>query len=413
MMNKTSLLIAAMFCTAAPQIAAAELTLLNPGVQDSVPSRLNADAPKRAGTMETEALRYSWRLDDAAALSAVAEPQVTRSKEYWDTRSAAEMASGIDLPTTSPGAIVRLSPVAGASAKALEARRVILSKDGQSYSNGSGMQALADSDELSKGAASFAEGSSVFRIDPALGHGNFKLQLPQATGDTIVHVFEPQSLWQLELKSDRIAYAAGGKIRIDTWLRNEQTSVGVDEITGLIVSPDGQTREFNFRANKDGGYSAEIQADFVASDSPALFEIHAFASAKDKQTRVLRDARAAFAFAAPGARFAGGARNAALKSAQSISVELDVEVARASRYQVGGVLYGSFKDGSLRPIAMAQSAMLMQPGVQSITLEYSAESLANTKAGAPFEVRDLQLVDQANMGLQEQRVRALVFDAAD
>ncbi len=413
MTTKISLLIGALVLATAGSASAAALQLHAPGADDSVPVRLDASPQKRASALEIQPLKFSWRLDDQAPLTAVSAPEKAQSKEYWDTRGAAEMAFGVTLPTTSAGAIVRLSPVAGASTKALEARRVLLSKDGVVYANGTGMQAIADSEELAKGAASFGEGTTVFRIDPALGHGNFKLQIPHASGDTIVHVFEPHSAWQLEVKADRVAYVAGGKIRVEARMLHGQNAAALKEIAGLIVSPDGQTREFSYRADKAGRYSAEVPADFVASATPALFEIHAFASAQDQQMQVLRDARVAFAYAAPGARFTGAVNADPAKSAQAVTVDLEIEVARASRYQVGGVLYGSFKDGLMRPVAMAQSAMLLDAGVQSITLEYSPEALAGTKASAPFEIRDLQLVDQATMGMQEQRVLGLRLPSAN
>ena len=80
----------------------------------------------------------------------------------------------------------------------------------------------------------------------------------------------------------------------------------------------------------------------------------------------------------------------------------------ASRYQASAVLYGTGADGQLHPAAIAQSAAWLERGKTSLNLRYDASSLA-TALGAPWELRDLRLVNQADMGLLERRERALVL----
>ena len=193
---QTRILAAAVALTLAGFADAGEFELAPPSAQDTIPARLSSQAAKAAATLESEPVQFAWRLDAAAALQPVAQPHLASSKEYWDRRSADELAAGVAIPTTSAGAIVRLSPVGDGSTKALEARQVILRKGGETYANGAGMQALADSESLEKGSAPFPAGSTVFRIDPALGAGRFELQLPMASGDAVVHgtlILKPMS----------------------------------------------------------------------------------------------------------------------------------------------------------------------------------------------------------------------------
>lgn len=392
---------------------AGELKLAPPAAVDIIPSQLSSQAVKSASGLESEPVQFAWRLDPAAALQPVAAPHVASSKEYWDRRSADELAAGVTIPTTSPGAIVRLSPVGAGSTKALEAREVILRKDGRTFANGAGMRAVADSETLEKGSAPFPAGSTVFRIDPALGVGRFELQVPGASGDTVVHVFEPDSTVHLDLKADRVGYQAGSQIRIDAQLVDGAQARGVDEITGLVTSPGGQVREIAFTADKAGGYRASLPADFAGeSGIGGLFEVQAFVSAQGPQGQLLRDARTAFSYSVPSARFTGAARTVPVRMRDPVVyLEFDVEVAAASRYQIGAVLYGTDKSGAKVPVAMAQRAERLTPGVHGMTLLFGPDVLDGAKAGAPWEIRDLQLVNQADMGLQEQRVQALVLDS--
>ncbi len=406
----TKILAAALALTLSAPLVAADLALAPAGPNDTLPARLSAVAHKNAASLEAQPLAFAWRLEPEAALTAVVVPQETKSREYWDTRSSDELAAGVTLPTTAAGAIVRLSPAAGTSTKALEARRVVLVKDGQRYEDGTGMQTIADVAELEKGAAPFPEGSTVFRIDPKLGAGSFKIEVPQASGETVVHVFEPQSSLQLDLKADRNAYQAGSKIVVAASLRDGEKAIPAGEISGMITTADGQMREFAFVADKAGNYRAEVPADLTTDVSRGLFEIHAFASAKSDQGRVLRDARTAFAYSVPSARLTGAARTLPVRMRNPVVyLEFDVEVASASRYQIGGVLYGTDAAGRSVPLAMAQSAQQLAPGVHGMTLMYGPDVLDGAKAGAPYQIRDLQLVNQADMGLQEQRELGLVL----
>jgi hypothetical protein len=391
--------------------AAAEFKLAS-HPQDSVPTQLTQQISKRTQSLESEPVQFAWRLD-GAALTAVAAPYEAQSKEYWDRRSSEELAAGVAIPTTAPGAIVRLSPMGDASTKALEARSVILRKNGKTYANGAGMQAIADSAELAKGAAPFSAGTTVFRIDPALGAGQFELLVAQAQGDTVVHVFEPNSSSVLALKADRVSYQRGATIALTATLSDGQSSLKVNQISGLLTSPGGQVREIAFKADQAGQYRAQLPADFSAEASMGLYEIQTFVSASGAKGTLLRDARTAFAYSVPGARFTGAARTRALRMRDPyVSMEFDVEVAAASRYQIGGVLYGTDVNGNKVAVAMAQRAELLTPGLHSLVLHYGPDVLDGLNVGAPWEIRDLQLVDQADMGLQEQRVLGVAFDSA-
>jgi hypothetical protein len=104
----------------------------------------------------------------------------------------------------------------------------------------------------------------------------------------------------------------------------------------------------------------------------------------------------------PVARFDGSVVRE--RAAEGLAVRIGVEAAAASRYGVSGVLYGTGADGVLRPVALAQSATWLTAGHGNIVLRYDAASLS---LGAPWEVRDLRLVNQADLSVQERRERAI------
>ena len=64
----------------------------------------------------------------------------------------------------------------------------------------------------------------------------------------------------------------------------------------------------------------------------------------------------------------------------------------------------------MRAVALGQSAAWLEAGKGQIGLSFDTDVVAASGLHAPFEVRDLRLVDQATMSLIERRGRAVVVD---
>ena len=163
-----------------------------------------------------------------------------------------------------------------------------------------------------------------------------------------------------------------------------------------------------FAHNTDGSFNASFTPDAAHAVGPQLWEAHVFTAANDGKLSVLRDAKTAFAVSAPTAHFAGAAQ--AHTDAAGVHATFDLDAGAASRYQVSGVLYGTASDGAMRAVAIGQSASWLEAGKGQIGLSFDADIVGASGLHAPFEVRDLRLIDQATMSLVERRERALVIN---
>ena len=171
-----------------------------------------------------------------------------------------------------------------------------------------------------------------------------------------------------------------------------------------MTSPDGRSIDVVFARGKDGRYSADVALPADAGNGLALWEAHTFAVAKHDGALVARDAKTSFAVSKPTARL--GDAIATETKRDGVTVTLPVEAASAGRFEVRGVLYGSAKDGTMHPFAVAHAARWMDPGQGRITLKFGADVMPSGLA-APYELRDLSLNDQARLGQLETRARAL------
>jgi len=382
-------------------LAASPRTLLAPGDHDQVPATVARTQAKAMPALDHTAVQVSHALDAANAIEATPKPFTAQSREYWSEVGATELRAGVRFNTTAPGALIRLSPQGGAGA-ALDAAGVLIRSHSRTLRADQASAAVADTKALRGAGMDAPEGTLALRLAPAAGSGELEIAAPHAQGRYLVHVLDADSTLVLGFGADRDTVLVGSTITFRAALP------GLELASGLVTAPDGYSTALDFGRNADGSFSARFTPDAAHATGPQLWEAHVFTTLHAGTLAVLRDAKTAFAVSMPTARFGGSAQTST--DATAIRAVFDVEAGAASRYQVGGVLYATANDGGLRPIAFAQSAAWLDAGNGRIELSFDADALTASGLHAPFEVRDLRLVDQADMSLIERRERALVIN---
>jgi len=120
----------------------------------------------------------------------------------------------------------------------------------------------------------------------------------------------------------------------------------------------------------------------------------------------VRSVRVPFAVAAPTARLTGEADVVSVGEAVvGLRIELLVEVSVAGRYEVRGVLWGTAADGARKPLAAVHAGDWIEPGRAVLAIEVPRDQLGAGDLGAPWELRDLRLLDQGRMGLLHRQAR--------
>lgn len=401
MKKQLSIVIASVLYTGIAQAAA----LLAPGMHDQVPATLVAPRAKALNVaLERTPVGVSQALDSKAALDTAPQAFVAHSREFWSDVGETELRAGVSIATTAPGALVRLSPHGGNGA-ALDPAGVLLRTNGKTLSASDASVAVADAKALRSAGMAVPDGTLVFRLAASVPSGHVEIAAPHAQGRYLVHVFEPASTLVLEMSADRDTVLAGSAIAFQAKLADTGTRT-LKLASGLVTAPDGYSADLAFTRAADGTFRATFTPDAAHSAGPQLWEAHVFTATQAGNTTVLRDATTAFAVSEPSARFGGAAQ--VNRDARGLHVALDVATAAASRYQVSGVLYGTGADGALHAAALAQSAAWIGAGNARIELGFDSAALAGVHA--PFELRDLRLLDQATMAVIERRERGMRID---
>lgn len=391
-MKTPSIAIALVLLTASIDVTrAAEGPLLSAGVRDQVPNRVVV-APVPGGVIERAPVQFSWALDPNEVLSPPA-PHVSQSREYWQTVDAAALQRGVPVRTSAPGALIRVSPTR--NARAIDASQVRVLTAGREAS----IERRTSGAQLRAAHMPVTEGTAAVQLASSQRAGRYEVQVADARGDYVVHVYEPQSSVRLSIAMGRDRVLAGGRSNVAVGLHDGATRMPGLRASGLLVSPSGESWPLQFIANAGGMLEGDVPVPADAQSAPGLWEVQVFAS---DPNGIQRDGRTAFAVAQPTARLAG---DFAFDMRQ-LRFDLPVQAGATGRYEARGTLYATAADGALRPVSVAHSAAWFGRGRHTLALAFDP---AHVPRGyrAPFELRDLELNDQSRNAPLERRARAV------
>lgn len=362
--------------------------------------------PELLSASSREPVQVSWAIQDQPTAQ---KPHVAQSREYYLDVSADDLARGVDIPTSSARAVVRLQPRAASGPRedlAIHPQSLELTNAaGRKFEGAHGMEQLVTAEKLAKADLPFAAGTSAFRIQREVGSGALKLRAPGLSGKEryLVNVVEPDSPHVMTLQAESLGYLHGQQASLVAELKSvDGARHAPSRLSGKLVSPGGRTFDVSFKPGKDGKLHVAIPLDADEEALPGLWELQAHASASVRGQQVMRSVRTAFPVAMPTARFDGS--HALESSPGGVTVKLGIETAAAGRYEVRGTLYGTV-NGSLKALGVAHSAQWVDGGNSVVPLMFNTNLLEG--AGEPFEVRELTLLDQTRIVVVQRKEETL------
>lgn len=368
---------------------------------DSLPTQAPAIPSRHA---ETQPVSYAWPLRIDRSAAAPSGPSM-ESRAYWVDTNGSALERGLKLPLTAPSAIVRVSALHADSGLMLGSDRLQVAVDGATLPStqaAGGIEILSAGDLQTQGMA-VPDDTLAFQL-PAQGQPrSFNLQLAGVPADLplVVHVFEPESPWRGQLAAPSHHFLTGDRLALDVGLVNGESRFAPQSVQAVLVSPDA-AHSWPLEVTEDGLGLVGMTPANLPDAGEGLYEVHAYLSGRQGDVRIQRDLKIALQVAAPTARLTDAIET---RESAGLNVNLGLEVAAAGRYQISGQVWGTDADGQLQPLAMAQTAAVLEPGQSQLGLEVPAELLLSSGLSAPFAVREVELVDQGRMAVIESRSR--------
>lgn len=400
---KSANLIAAFALATGSAMAGTNIEWLPTGERDLVTDRLsvNLDSIPASAHTETAAISFAWPAS-ADRRSEPAPAVMAESRQYWYDTDSHSLAKGIELPISAPGAVIRLSALESGSQLQLDAQHLELSVNGLMLEHAS-LEHVASGRQMRDQGLSVPEDSLAFKLPAHAEAGSLQIRMQHAGVRTpmVVHVFEPESPWAARLATSRQTFLAGQDISLDLVLTDGEQELTVDRVQALLVSPD-VSESWTLEQTEQGRLQGTAQLA-SATTAPGLYEAHVYAEHDEGGVTIRRDLKLAFGIAPASGRFTGEVK----QQGAGFALDIGVEVAVDGRYQVNGEIYGTNGFGQLEPLAFAQSATTLSAGEGVIRLELDPASVSSSGLSAPFEVHNLQLLDQGRMYLLEERAQAM------
>ncbi len=358
-------------------------------------------APLPPGQFEREPVQFAWALDPSDAVSAPMV-EVMESRSFWRTVEAAELQRGVEVELSAPGAVIQLSPAAGARALPAQSLKV------RDAANRVMDTRQFESAQLQQAGMAVAPGTQLLKLESG-DIGRYRLQAADGQGRYVLQVLEPNSPVVLRARTDRAVAFAGSRISLQVDMDGAQSAAAslAQRLAraplvgqGLLVAPDGRTWDVPLQAGRGGGLSSTVALPAEGSDAPGLWELQVFA----EQGGIARDTRLAFAVSRPTARIAGS-----IRATNLADLRFPLQVGAPGRYEVRATLFATGTDGQLRPVAQGHSAAWFNAaGAGQLRLSFAGVALP-AGYGAPYELREVELHDQSRMAPIERRARALRF----
>jgi hypothetical protein len=378
---------------------------------DLAPSHLVA--PRDSGPVpgNLAAVTHARELSFDRELSLRPSARPDRSRRWWAKVKGSDLVGGIALPTTAGGATVSLRPLDEArAATGIDPNALVLvDPDGIAHDGDAAMEHVLGWDELRAGESPFAPGTSAFRIDGELGHGEWQLRVdaPLGDSDVLVHVVEPDSALELTARTDAPAYLHGHTVVIDVDARRGEAFVEIAEASARARSPSGETQEIHLVASTKGSMQGTLELAEVVVASGAAWVVEVDARIEHDGMLARRNARVAFAYGVPSAALDG--RFELVDTARGDpTLALGLEVATAGRYAVAAVVWGTDAHGRAWPVGAVEAATWLEPDADGIELPL-ARLLDTPGLSAPYELRDLRLVDQSRLAILHRQAIAVAF----
>ncbi|NBB93425.1 MAG: DUF4785 family protein [Gammaproteobacteria bacterium] len=405
-MNKLTIISACLLIAGSVSAAPVEWAASQPGDQriDNLPSSEPAAPPSRHA--ESEPVQFAWPLSFDRAGPAPDGP-ATESRSYWVDTDGAALENGVKLPLSAPAAVVRISALHQDSGVLLDAGQLQVDIDGRELrvTQGAGGIRLVTGADLQAQGMPVPADTLAFQLPDEGDPRTLNLRLAGAPAEQplVVHVFEPKSAWTGSISAPSHNWLAGQSLQLDLALNDGERRIAPDSVQAVLVSPDA-AHSWPLEVTDDGFGLVGAAPQALPDAGQGLYEVYAYVQGRRDGTQVRRDLKLALSIATPTARLAG---NADASLGEGVSVDVAVEVATAGRYQISGQVWGTDADGELQPLAMAQSAALLDPGQGRIGLKVPAGLVSESGLSAPFEVRRLELLDQGRMTLLERRIGGL------
>ncbi|GAB2191098.1 hypothetical protein MAH1_27060 [Sessilibacter sp. MAH1] len=364
-------------------------------VSKSLETSFNGVALPTIGTAR-ERVTFTQVLAGSESIQAnVGQTFTSESRNFKMLATGEELSKGINLPISSPSALVRVIPMSGSTA--INEKMLQVNANGQWLSSDEAFAKTFDANELTAAGLESPKGSFAMKMKAEPGKNGMLMRSEQslAAADRFnVLVFEPKSNEVLKTTLDKTRVVQGENIRVNAAMTKDGSAMALSSVEAFVMAPGSTEPQAVQVRQRRGSAVAVIDTANMLASAPGLFEVHLVTESNEGGVKSLRTDKVAFAVAPKTARLTGDVE--VEHSAAAMTMSFAVESVLPGRYEVSAVVYGTDARGRMVPGVLTATAQWLDAN-GTITLEVPEVELSATGLVAPFEVKSLKLKDQTRL----------------
>lgn len=323
------------------------------------------------------------------------------SDEYWFRATGAELNKGVNIATTQAKVSILVAQGAKAQAKLDSGLLNLTAKNNRAASV---IEKRVSADELAQ-VGLFANTVALTTRNDGQA-GDLVLQTEQALESDAVYVItvkEKNSKHNLALNIQGQSFTAKDRVVASAKLP------GVSSLTAeaQLVAPNGTVTPVNVMGSGDDLMFSVDDVAAIQSPVNGLYELRVHSTADLNGADVRRSAKVAFALS----RNSASLERATLSQNKlnHLNATFNIVASEASRYEVRATLYGTNANGQMVPVMETHAAQNTNAGSDQIKMPFDASILAKASVNAPYELRNVRLFDQKQLGLVDQMNTSVTF----
>ena len=330
------------------------------------------------------------------------------SREYWFKITGQALQKGVQLKTSAPGAVIRVSGVDGLGKAQIMSPDTLFIGDSQKAEKTVRMASIKLQQSQGADDAVLAEGTLAFKLDKSSALGNLTLRADvslNARAEYLVHVFEPESNIRYKAGVQSATVLSGTQLNAVGVLQKADSIVSGNKVSATLIAPDGRRIALTPQKS-DGAYKISESLAHPVAQVPGLWEIEWRVQAQVDGLNVERQLRTAFAYGVNSAQSTGAIRVLNKVRDAVVRIQVPVQVSQPGRFEVRATASQKIGDDYF-PVQFLSTAQWLNPGKQMISLELNKRLLRAQGVTGEISLNDIQLLDQTQMLSLQQRSEAL------
>lgn len=341
---------------------------------------------------------FSFPIKSQAQLTPAHQSVAISSDEYWIQVTGEQLNKGVALHSTQANTLIRVTQ--GQSGKhaqrAPELDTSLLQLTSSETSKSSVIEQLVSANQLAETGV-FDKTVGIKTASPqAVGKLLLKTSQNLNADDTyMISVKEKGSAYRLNFNLDAQSYAKNQPMNASATLANGNKAISPKDLIATLIAPDGKQTPVDFTINEKGKIALALShPEKTIAPRHGLYEIMLKVSGEENGLKVQRNAKLALALTQPTAQL-----NGTILDSQAVEAKVAVKVDKESRFEVRGILFATNNSGQLIPVMETHAAQTLKVGENQLPMPFDAKILQQAQVTAPYELRNIRLFDQQQLGL--------------